>query len=276
MEKTKDKMNEKLNEEPVVSKQFKEDVTMKKNRRFVAMLASIIMMLTLAGCNSSAGGETNPPVANPTVETTVAVAPTEVEVPTATEAVAEPTKEADPTPTEAVVNDNPYVIDGIDFTNFGKGQTIVVSMAEMKYDEPKIIATRSVRLMSSMQRDVVCFLSDGDQFTEEKPEEIPDDYQKTYFTYYIYAPKEIKDVVFNEESVEVDLTGDGDIMIADHVNKEVGDSMEIDGVTYPKVFYFNMESKGIFNDDEVAMTIEYEDGTSDTVSVFITKEFVDY
>lgn len=278
--------NLQLNEEPVVNcvntvvKHQKEENGMKKTRNYVALLTSIIMVLSImVGCSNtqaSTGGVTPSTSIGSSVEPTVQ-APTEV--------VAQPTEEATPTeavveatPTEEAVEDNPNIIDGVDFTKYNEGEPIDVVLMDMQFDEPKLIVERKVQIANSgtLISDAMGVLSNGDKYVEEPVEEKPEGYEQTYFVYNIYAPKPIKNVSYNEREIEVDNNNDGYLTKRDHVYPDSFDEMEMDGIQYPKLYYFYMVPKGILTDDDVTVTIEYEDGTSDQITVYITKEYVEY
>lgn len=281
MNRTKDE-NLQLNEEPAgsinnkVVKHQKEEKAMKRTRKFLAMAVSIILILiVLAGCGKnveptgSIGSAAAPtPTAAPTLE---AAAPTEVE--------AVPTAEATPeaTPTEAVVEDNPNVIEGVDFTSYNEERKpIDIAMQNMKFEVPRLVVTRRVRTLTSLQDEVMCMLKDGDKFVEEPIQEKPENYDSTYFVYHIYAPKQIKKVSYNEETIQVDSNGDGNTTADNHISSQVNDEFEWSGVQYSKSYSFWMAPLGMVTDDEVIITIEYEDGTSDQMTVYITKEYVEY
>ena len=275
MNKTKDEKLQ-LNEEHVNSNKVtnhKEDKNMRK-RTIVTAMAMVMMMALLAGCE-----KTTPPTVTvgSAADPTPTVAPTE-EVVAPTEVEAVPTAEATPeaTPTEAVVEDNPNVIEGVDFTSFNAGGTIRLAMSEVKFDEPKLVVTRKVMSMSGQQISAIGFLSNGEHYVEEAIEDKPEDYMKTNFIYYIYAPKEIKSVTYNKETISIDVNGEGRVTDADHISSKEADAKEIDGVKYPKLFYFGLNDFAVVTDDEVTITINYEDGASDQMTVFLTKEYVDY
>ena len=241
----------------------------------------------MAGCGENEPAQEQSTMASPATEVGSAVdAPAEVPEATETQEVsetAETTPEVTEEPTEApapteevVVEDNPNIIDGVDFTSFNAGGTIRIALSQLQYDEPKIVVTRKVMSMSGQEISAIGIMSNGEHYVEEEVEDKPSDYMETDFTYYIYAPKNIKNVTYNKETITIDSNGEGRTTDTDHLSPKESDEKEIDGVMYPKLFYFGLNDFALVTNDEVTMNIEYEDGTSDQMTIYITKEHVEY
>ena len=176
--------------------------------------------------------------------------------PEATEVATEPT-EVEATPTEEVVEDNPNIIEGFDFTEFNEdGKWIGFAMHDADCDEPKVIATRE----DENGQEVIAILSDGEHFSQDEGK----------FVYYVYAPKAVKAVNFNEKMIDYEI--DGVTVTKNHIQIMEDDAFENDGVQYSKTYSFWYNSHALVTDDCVAILLEYEDGSDDSMGVFITTE----
>lgn len=256
-EKTKEKFLQ-LNEEPVgsinnkVVKHQKEENSMKRTRKFLAIVASLIFVMSvLAGCEKGSGSGPSTAIgssAEPTVQAPTEAAPTAA--PEVTEAV-EPTVEATPTeeveaPTEAA---DPNIIDGIDFTEYNNGEApINKPVATMNYDTIRVVASTE-----HGREGLACaILADGDSFTME-PEKI--------YWYVIYLPKKAEAVEkLNPDNIDY-----------------LGAPMEYvsdDGVKYDGLFGFALNREVTGEDVEVGFLFKYTDGTEESITMHFDKQYV--
>ena len=248
--------------------------------------SSLALLTTMTICLASGCGTTGTTTAPETTSgATAEVAPTEETVAVAEAEAAEATPEVaevveptevEATPTEEVVEDNPNVIEGVDFTSFNEENMVLsYAMYGMKFDVPRLVVTRRVEMSFDTERKVMCILSDGDKFTEEPVDEKPEHYEATRYEYSIYAPKAIKDVSYNQRKIEYNLEGVEQTFSADLINGLYSKSWEMDGIEYPESYHFYLDYNAVVNDEEIIITIDYEDGTSDQMTVYLTKDYVE-
>ena len=217
-------------------------------KRILVVLLLTVMAMSMVGCE----GQTKPEVQNaPTEETVVETEVTEetvVEEPGgAEETVVETEAPEEPTemPTEDGVEDNPNVIDGIDFTEFNKqyheekeGDYIYVwdvMHQQAKYDNLRIV------VISDAKAEAI--LADGDSIVQEE--------ENGSYNLFIYRPKKI---------VSMEKIG--------------GDEVELIETTYPSIagmLEIGYEVTG--TDIEAGVKVTYEDGTQESITIYVTKDY---
>jgi hypothetical protein len=272
MNNTKEKRIQ-LNEEPVVNcvntvvKHQKEENGMKKTRKYVAMLTSIIMVLSImAGCSDtqvSTGGVSPSTSIGSGVEPTTQ-APTEVAVQPTEEAV--PTEEATPTeevvaPTEEVAapteSTDPNVIDGIDFNKYYTGEVrLDAIMEEVTLDSARVMVCEEI---FTNKKRVEAILADGDKFTCQN--DLPDQHIK-FYRFAVYTPKKaIVTPITSEETVK--------FFMQNNWNDDAGN-------IHDGMYYFELPTQPLDSEVELSFKVEYEDGSEETITVYITKDFETY
>ena len=214
---------------------------MKKTNKLFAIMMAAVMAIPMVACESNVEPAT--PVAT-TAEVTEAPEPTEEVVePEVTEAP-EPTEEVvEPEPTEEPVSDNPNIIDGIDFSAWYDGEVetsfdIIDEQAD--YD--------SLRIFITAKGKAYAILADGESFTQEE--------EVGHYTLLIYAPKPV---------TKVEAIGEHYMIFGKKGIGAPDDSKIVDGGDIDPDF--------TATDYECGAKVTYEDGTEETIKVYITKEY---
>ena len=157
----------------------------------------------------------------------------------------DPTPEPTPEPTE-----NPNIVDGIDFSEAGSpgpySMSLAALMYEWDYDEIKIVVVGN--------RWVEAVLKNGDSY--EMSLEKAEDGE----TFYMYAPKPVKSISIANGERFIDI------------NKNLYTIAEEHRVKVPCNFRIPLTTTG--TNVEVSITFKYEDGTDETITVYITKEHI--
>ena len=220
---------------------------MSAKKIIVTLILATVMVLLMVACEGSAdtAGTTDPveAIAEPTEEVVEA---TEVAEPTEEVEVTEVTEE----PTPEVVENNPDVIDGIDFTDYhnyeNKLDETIDSQAD--YDSMRAIAITSHR--------VYAILKDGDSFKED--EETRQFEDGGSYGFFVYAPKEIVDITF---------IGGENIHFISQSDLGCEKSSKIKGA-------FGIPDEITGTDIECGAKVVYEDGSEETLTIYVTKEYV--
>lgn len=147
------------------------------------------------------------------------------------------------------------VIGGLDFTEFRNGNAPLEKiMADATYDSPKLIV-----MDYTVSRKVECILSNGGhrELMNNMPEAVPKVYE-----FAIYVPKRATDI---KTITPTDIIRDPRETI----------SYDENGNPYDDVlFWFELPCESIESEFEASFQIYYEDGTEDTFTVYLTKNFV--
>ncbi len=223
-----------------------------KRTRCLVVLMALIMALAMVACGSEQGNnlEENTSSHSNRDDDENEV---EVEDPEPDEKP-EVTKPEDPEPEvvepepepEPVVEDDPNVIDGIDFSGYNNGQErLYVPVLNMTYD--------SLRVLVLADDHAVAILKDGESF-EMQDEDV-------YYIYEIFVPKEASEVEYSESV---------------HSGKNNLFTETEDEIAFSKVMPFNFrlleDTSG--ENMEYTISVKYVDGTEETITLYITKEFV--
>lgn len=220
---------------------------MNTKKLLVTIMLAAIMVMPLVACE----GNVEPATPVATAEVTEAPEPTEEVVePEVTEETAPTEEVVEPEVTEEVVEDNPNVIDGIDFTDMYNKQAPLEDVIDKqaKYDTMRIFAVSGGH--------VYAILQDGDYFTQD--EENINNSTFGYYSYFIYAPKKI---------VNIEKIGGNDISFYTQSDLEIDSSSKVVGSCGVRY-----ESTG--TDLECGAKVTYEDGTEETITIFVTKDYV--
>ena len=216
---------------------------MKKTTKMRIAMAMTAVILFLTACESSTGnvGSTG------TTEPAVTEAPTP-EVVEATE-VAEPTEEVvevTEEPTPEVVEENPNIIDGIDFTKFNNSQESIYEAIDRQatYDTMRIVAVTNQK--------AVGILKNGDYITQEENE------SNSGYSFFVYAPK----TVVNVEEIIGEKT-----RFSSQSDLEIDPSSKIIGSC-------RIKRSETGKDLECGIRVTYEDGSEETIIIYVTKEYV--
>lgn len=220
-------------------KNHKEETTMKKRTTMMAMVMVMAMAFVLTAC--STGQQQQPTVTTTPAPTQVAeVKPTEA--PVATEAPA-PTEE--PTPTEAPTpTESQYMVDEHDFAEYYESDARIEEVVQTWTDD-------SARIIVVGFKDVNAVLKDGDSF-------VMDESVGAYYSFYVIVPK---------KAIEATTSNETFVNIIDAPVKEEGNR---DKMPYA----FGIDDKETGTNVECPITITYEDGTEETITIYITKEYV--
>lgn len=249
------KIKGKLNMEHVGSKQHKEENIMKRARKYLAILMAVIMVVSMVACDSDNGGNVssgneNEPAVTVTNNNQQEPEVTEPETtePEVTEPeTTDPVEVVDPDP---VVEDNPNVIKGVDFTDYNvNGGSIFNAFDKLTCD--KLMWVIRADLEGTGNKKVIDALFDGDSF---------DMLLDKSYKIYLYIPERVDSL----DSISID---DGDVGILN-----VGDT-DIDGNSYSKVvyeLYFNSEGQPMDN-MPVSITVTYDDGSTESLTVYFTR-----
>jgi len=163
------------------------------------------------------------------------------------------TDEATDETSDATFNGN--VVGGLDFTEFRNGDAPLEKiMADATYDSPKLIV-----MDFTVGRKVECILSNGRH--RELKDDMPEGLRK-FYEFAIYVPK---------RAIEIKTITPTDII------KDPRETIKYDenGNPYDDVlFWFELPSESIESEFEASFQIYYEDGTEDTFTVYLTKNFV--
>ena len=214
---------------------IKEETTMKK-RTMVMMAIAMAFVLTACGTEP----QQQPVVTTTPAPTVVEAKPTEA--PVATEAP-EPTEE--PTPTEAPApTESEYMVDEHDFAEYYESDARIEDVVQTWNDD-------SARIVVVGFKDVNAVLKDGDSF-------VMDESVGAYYSFYVIVPK---------KAVEATNGNEKFVNIIDAPVKEASNRDKL-----PYAFSIDDEETG--TDVECPITITYEDGTEETITIYITKEYV--
>jgi len=217
---------------------------MRKNRKIVALITSIILVLVmLAGCssqNASTGSSANATqVVQATPEVTpssaVEVASSEAQQPASQESTLQETASS----AEAVA-DNPNFIDGIDFTEYFAGNKPLkyYFLNELHYDSLRWVVTDD-------EHSKIAIYKDGDSIKLSAEKET---------WWYLYSNKKIVEYYVLSSTSENMYT-----------------CWVVDG---RKGYYadINFYAGNICNDYEVKIRFDYEDGTQEEITVYVTAD----
>ena len=176
--------------------------------------------------------------AEPTAEPTKVEEPVEVEDP----GQEEPTPEV----TEPVV-EGPNVVRGLDFTNFNEGYGYQHDLDDNTYEG--IAWAVSTSLPNELSK-ITYVLFDGDLC------EISPDVES--YGFLLYTPKRAESIALDEGPAQV---------------VDFGDSDEL-GNTYNKKFYALIlnDRDGTFDNEKFTVTATYDDGTSESITFYLTKQ----
>ena len=223
-------------------------------KKLIGIVLAISLVMVVVACGSAGDDVQTEPV--PTLESETVEAPVpEVSEPKPTEApMEEPeaTEEVEETPevTEEVAEeadsdidivkvateDNP-VVDGIDFSEYyTSNQPVGYAMNEQaKYDTLKVFV--------ASDKDGIHILSDGDKFTQK------DGCKYVYWYYGPKAPSSIEQTQKESDFYDATSTFGG------------------------KVLAYEELHSGLTGEDmPVGIQVKYEDGTEDSITIYVTKE----
>ena len=230
----------KLNMETIGNQQknHKEETTMKK--RTMLMMAMMVMAFVLTACSNGQQQQQAVTTTTPAPTQVAEVKPTEA--PVATEAPA-PTEE--PTPTEAPTpTESQYMVDGYDFAEFYESGAKVEEIVQDWTDD-------SVRvIVKAWGKKIIAVLEDGDSFVMEEA------VGGSHFSFDMYVPRKANGVTTTVDKSFLRL----------HKNDREN--------TEKLPFYFGIDDDATGTDVECPITITYEDGTEETITIYITKEYV--
>lgn len=209
------------------------------------MKKKIVIAMILLSTFAFAGCAKEESAAPASVQTTAEPVTNETSVDSSTEKEEKPTEvpTEEPTPTK-----EPYsnVIDGYDFKRFDNGRDFQL-LDDISFDEPVVVATKEHKALAVLHND--------DHFTQELPDgEFGGSWQTdTRYYYYIYSPKKIAniDVRNNANGVPADAT------IFEDFNEWVN------------MFRYSTYGDPI-DDMQVLFTLNFEDGSSEDLSVFLS------
>ena len=250
---------EQLNMEQVATKTTtncnKEEKAM-KGRKFLVLLTTIILVASMmvacgsdTSANQSASNKDNDQdeiqVDEPDEDETDVAEPDEDETDVTVPDEDETTPDEDVADPEPVEEDDPNVIDGIDFTAFNNGDEPFCNPAvEMEYD--------TMRILVLANQHVYAILKDGDTFELEE--------KQKYYSFYIYTPKAVSDLETNtsfffekSSSLFTDLPGDNWDKVSEIMPYVTGASIE-----------------DIGDGMDFSTTVIYEDGSEETITVTLT------
>lgn len=221
------------------------------NIRKLAIVIAIVMSM-LCGCATNQGSSQQVTSSAPTKEaepTKAEVEPTKEAEPTEV-VVEEPTKEAEPTPepTEAVVvEDNPNIIKGFDFTGYNvRGESVWKVFSEIQNDKLMWVVSTSQKGELMMMNDV---LFDGDSIEMN---------MSTQYCCSLYSPKNI-----------IGFGQNGPVK-ADNMGKE-----DMDGNKFwSNIYTFSFDpddDPDTFENQEYKVEVQYDDGSVETITINVTR-----
>ena len=231
------------------SKQHKEVRTMKGMRKYLALLMAAIMVFSMVACDSDTGSESQGSSNRNDEQTVTQVAeekPTaedpkpDVEEPEVTQPDKPDPEEKDPEP---VVEDNPNIIEDVDFTAFnedGDREKLAEILNTMDLDGLRLIVLKySHEAKIELVDDV---LEDGESYGCDKPAE--------YYVFALYQPKEIQNIAVDEANMGY----------AHNVHN---------GYKYGRVYYIIISNLDILTADgyDMSVTATYSDGSEETITV---------
>ncbi len=217
-------------------------------KKMLVIMLAVIMALSTAACGTvQPTTQTTPaPAVEVKPEVTPEVSesePTEApkEEPEATEVVDETPEVTEEVAEETESNSDGFaskanpVIDDIDFSGFFDGNTMEgrIIKEQAKYDSLKIFAISDKK---------VYILSDGDKFSEGENDE---------YVYWYYGPKD----VLSMEKVQENSTFSDDTSVYRGQVLATEELYDIPG-----------------NDIPVGIHVKYEDGTEESITIYVTKE----
>ena len=208
---------------------------MKKTTKFFTVMLAAMLVMPMVACEP----EADPTTPAPTTEVTE-VQPTEEPVvePEVTEEPAPTEEVVEPEVTEEVVEDNPNVIDGIDFTEFNEGDA---SFFDIMENYPN---NDNLKLIALSDKRVEAILEDGDSIIQEK--------DNGEYTFFFYTSKDVKSVY-----------------------KIGGKDVSADIAEYPNIRgYCFVKDEVTGTDIECGATVTYEDGTEESITIYVTKDYV--
>ncbi len=214
-----------------------------KKVRFVAMLITASLLVTLTGCDGSTGAATssttNPSTTVTTPVETVEATPTPEEVAKPTEEPVEvnPTEEAVPTEEPVVEVDPMQEYDFTPYNEWQKSETYFNKI--MEFDSLRWVAVWVN--VDEHKKEVFSILKDGDSVEEVD--------SSLFYNYYLYVPKKI---------VSASSVGNKDFQTK---------IMDSSGVVLGNVDFELASCDNL----EATVEVTYEDGTSETITIYITR-----
>ena len=236
-------------------------------RKRYSLLVSLIAFIVLAGCANKAqsAATTEQPTVVPRVEMD---AEKSIESPTEAEKDIERVETAyateTPTPTP-----NPYEIGGMDFKNYmdrDLGWWIGDITAKYKFEELRIIVFNNYR-GNTMDIMPVAVIQNGDEYTLTLDEEKKYDTFLNTYAFMIYTPRPCKGFKLKGE----------DDPEAFYKSDFWYEEIKIDTKQYnlvPAIFMVNFNKQEELHNAELSVIVTYEDDTQDTITVYITKDFI--
>lgn len=226
---------------------------MRKNGKVVVMISGIILMLVmLAGCSEqNVSTSTSADVgANVTQAVQDSQVPLEATSSSATEMASSEAEQSASQESSAVeetassaeaATDNPYIIDGIDFTDYYAGKKSIKRyfLNDFHYDSLRWVVMYKDEIDSS----IIGICKNGDSVKWEAK-------RNTYW--YLYSPKKV--VSFEKISELKEYA----ILIDD------GEKGYWGGAVF--------EHKLTYDNEEMTVRFTYEDGTTEDITVYITAE----
>lgn len=217
---------------------------MRKNRNIIGLICSIVLVFTmLTGCSeqsastgSNANAGANDTQAAQATPSSAEGTSSEAQQPASQESTVEETASS-----AEVVADNPYIIDGIDFTDYYAGNKPIKHffLNELNYDSLRWVVMYKDEIDSS----IIGIYKDGDSVNW--------DAERITF-WYLYS---LKKVVSYEKLSEFKK-----------YSTEIADGEK--GYWVDVIF----ENDLTYNNDEVTFRFTYEDGTTEDITVYVTSE----
>ncbi|MBP3255367.1 MAG: hypothetical protein J6M60_02620 [Clostridia bacterium] len=138
----------------------------------------------------------------------------------------------------------PYEIDGYDFAPYNAGNMGIRTLfSQLKYDEPKL-------LVSTFYNGIIDVIGSRNLYREHP--------ENGHYEYFLYLPKHAKKVSVNTEYTNLNEM---------YRYEEHGDQESIYAVTF-------LHGKDIIGENiPIVVNIQYDDGTSDKLEVFVTKNY---
>ena len=216
-----------------------------KKVRFVAMVITASLLVTLTGCDGSTGAATSTTTSPGTTVTTpvetVEATPTPEDLSKPTESPVEvnPTEEAVPTEEPVVEVDPMQEYDFTPFNEYEKSETYFNKV--MEFDSLRWVA---VWVNSDEhKRTVTSILKDGDSTSEDGVD------SSCSYRYYLYTPKKIVAVAsVGNENFQANIRDDSGVVLG-RVDIELASCDNLEATT----------------------EVTYEDGTSETITIYITR-----
>lgn len=251
----KTKLNiEQLNMEQVATKiatnSNKEEKAM-KGRKFLVLLTTIILVASMmvacgsdTSANQSASNNDNDQdeiqVDDPVEDETDVAEPDEDET-DVTVPDDETTPDEDVADPEPVEEDDPNVIDGIDFTEFHNGNEAlpkILSEQSDKLDTLEIIAVKDMHVQA--------ILHDGDYITQDDGN----------YSFYVCSPKAFTSITPIDSKQHC------------YEQKDLGITEES-----VVIYCVNIGFADIVEDEPCGVTVTFEDGTEETITIYVTKDY---